>query len=124
MIRRSFLTRTLGAIAGAVCAPFVGKAAGAPDNCALTRGFRREPIPHYNITLEYGRSYEIKCYGTATLRYDGKVVAELKPGDHFYWEPPLPKSPARNLHKLDELVNNIYRKQAEQARLAADPGAT
>jgi hypothetical protein len=27
MIRRSFLTRTLGAIAGAVCAPFVGKAA-------------------------------------------------------------------------------------------------
>jgi hypothetical protein len=28
MIRRSFLTRTLGAIAGAVCAPFVGKAGG------------------------------------------------------------------------------------------------
>jgi hypothetical protein len=28
MIRRSFLTSTLGAIAGAVCAPFVGKAGG------------------------------------------------------------------------------------------------
>ncbi len=26
MLRRAFFTRTLGAIAGAVCAPFVGKA--------------------------------------------------------------------------------------------------
>jgi hypothetical protein len=75
MIRRQFIRRTLGVIAGAVCAPFVGKAVA-------------RPVPHYVKHIKLGHSCDIRCYGTATIFYDGEVVARLNPGDRFHFSPP------------------------------------
>jgi hypothetical protein len=113
MLRRQFFTRTIGALVGAVCAPFAGKAA--------------EPILIGSDVVPFtGPPLCVFYKDGVYVTYDrGKTFRKLA---HFLEFTPSealrPPSPAMNLHKMDELVNNILRKQSEQARLAADPGAT
>jgi glycerophosphoryl diester phosphodiesterase len=57
MIRRSFLTRTLGAIAGAVCAPFVGKVDPLTDGVQYVQWPPRGPIEIKNWTFRYQDPY-------------------------------------------------------------------